>query len=110
VRSKAATPLIERENCIQHPSMFVAKVRSILEKPNPERIYGTFPGFGTPELARGELRLPQAAILSDAAGSDSTTSSVTTLKRTRWAGPKAVEIATSAASRPLAITMRPIRG
>jgi hypothetical protein len=42
--------------------------------------------------------LPQAAILCDAP--DSMTSSVTTLKRTKWAGPKAVEIATSAASRP----------
>lgn len=52
--------------------------------------------------------LLQAAIFSDAA--ESTTSSVITLKRTKWAGPKAVEIATSAASRPRAITMRPIRG
>lgn len=37
-------------------------------------------------------------------------SSVTTLKRTRLATPKAVEIGTSAASRPRPMTMRPMRG
>ena len=37
-------------------------------------------------------------------------SSVITLNRANWAGPKAVEIATSAASRAFAITIRPIRG
>ena len=40
----------------------------------------------------------------------STFSSVTTTKRTRLATPKAVDMATSAASRPRPITMRPMRG
>jgi hypothetical protein len=39
----------------------------------------------------------------------SVTSTVTTLNRVNFVGPKLVEIATSAASRPRAITMRPIR-
>ena len=40
----------------------------------------------------------------------SATSSVTTVKRARAAEPNVVEIATSAASRPRAMTIRPIRG
>ena len=40
----------------------------------------------------------------------SATSSVMTVKRARAAGPNVVEIATSAASRPRAMTIRPIRG
>jgi hypothetical protein len=40
----------------------------------------------------------------------SVTSSVTTVKRARAAEPNVVEIATSAASRPRAMTIRPIRG
>jgi len=40
----------------------------------------------------------------------STTSSVTTVKRAKVAEPNVVEIATSAASRPRAMTIRPIRG
>jgi hypothetical protein len=39
----------------------------------------------------------------------SATSSVMTVKRARAAGPNVVEIATSAASRPRAMTIRPIR-
>jgi hypothetical protein len=38
------------------------------------------------------------------------TSSVMTENLTSWTTPKLVDIATSAASRPRAITMRPIRG
>jgi len=43
-------------------------------------------------------------------GSFETTCSVNTLKRTSFVGPNAVEIATSAASLPRAMTMRPMRG
>jgi len=51
--------------------------------------------------AVSSVRLPFAS---------STTSSVMTVKRTRVAEPNVVEIATSAASRPRAMTIRPIRG
>lgn len=44
------------------------------------------------------------------ATSASVTSSVHTVKFLSWFHPKVVEIATSAASRPRAITMRPMRG
>ena len=43
-------------------------------------------------------------------GTASSTSSVTTVKRASCATPNAVEMATSAASRPRAITTRPMRG
>jgi hypothetical protein len=34
MRSKKATPLIERKSCIQHDSVFVAKVRPKPTRPN----------------------------------------------------------------------------
>jgi hypothetical protein len=30
MRSKAATPLIERRDCIQHQTVFVAKIRPLI--------------------------------------------------------------------------------
>jgi hypothetical protein len=33
MRSKAATPLIERKHCIEHETVFVAKVRAKEESP-----------------------------------------------------------------------------
>jgi hypothetical protein len=67
-------------------------------------------GRGDRQLPEAAGRFLQAASLSCIVCSSCFSSSVITLKRANWAGPKAVEIATSAASRPLAITMRPIRG
>ncbi len=52
----------------------------------------------------------QAALSSDRPAGASAISSVTTWKRISCVGPKDVEIATSAASRPRAMTMRPMRG
>ena len=77
---------------------------------------------GVLHLARGPLARKVVALLSlrplyAAAVSSvrllfasSTTSSVMTVKRAKVAEPNVVEIATSAASRPRAMTIRPVRG
>ena len=59
------------------------------------------------ESNRGKLKIFFGAMAGVASLK---TSSVTTVNRTSGVGPKLVEIATSAASRPRAMTMRPIRG
>jgi hypothetical protein len=66
---------------------------------------------GVLPMPSGDNRLPdQAASLTCSTSRPSLTSSVITLKRVKRAAPNAVEMATSAASRPRAMTMRPMRG
>ena len=38
MRSKSATPLIERKSCIQHESVFVAKLRPMHERATKQRL------------------------------------------------------------------------
>jgi hypothetical protein len=65
---------------------------------------------GVERLAATRSRCGQAAFAVSANGiADSLTSSVMTANLANCAAPKLVEIATSAASRPRAITIRPIR-
>ena len=58
--------------------------------------------------SRSSVPLSNVAFLDDCISVSS--SSVTTLKRARLAAPNWVEMAVSAASRPRAMTIRPIRG
>jgi hypothetical protein len=66
---------------------------------------------GNPRQRQGfKTKAGYAACLKGISRAASLISSVITLNLANWADPKAVDIATSAASRPLAMTMRPMRG
>src|SRR4051794_10663360 len=75
----------------------------------PHLAHAKAPGWKLQTGAQTNVIFGQAAAADNRAGAD-TTSSVMTANLTNSATPKVVEIATSAASRPRAIAIRPIRG